>query len=230
MKVRVKFKKTGMMKFIGHLDVMRYFQKANRRAGIDIGYSGGFSPHQLLSFASPLGLGLTSEGEYLDMELNSFEGSEAMRARLNGCMTEGMEIVSCRLLPDEAKTAMSIVAAADYLVFPRKGEEWDGWQEDLEGFLDQGSILIVKKTKKSEKETDIRPLVYQWERRDPGTFLKLACGSAENLKPELLLEAFYEKMGREWSPYRFHIHRLELYAAEGESGWISLEEMGKEQP
>ena len=68
MKVRIKFKKTGIMKFIGHLDVMRYFQKVNRRADVDIAYSGGFSPHQIMSFASPLGLGLTSEGEYLDME------------------------------------------------------------------------------------------------------------------------------------------------------------------
>ena len=51
MKIRIKFKKYGPMKFIGHLDVMRYFQKAMRRAGVDICYSGGFSPHQIMSFA-----------------------------------------------------------------------------------------------------------------------------------------------------------------------------------
>lgn len=54
MKVRIKFAKSGIARFIGHLDVMRYFQKAIRRAGIDIAYSAGFSPHPILSFAAPL--------------------------------------------------------------------------------------------------------------------------------------------------------------------------------
>ena len=71
MKVRIKFSKTGCMKFIGHLDVMRYFQKAIRRCGLDVSYSQGYNPHQLISFAAPLGVGLTSDGEYMDMQLES---------------------------------------------------------------------------------------------------------------------------------------------------------------
>ena len=65
MKIRVKFKKWGCMKFIGHLDMMRYFQKAVRRADIDIRYSEGYSAHQIMSFAAPLGVGITSDGEYI---------------------------------------------------------------------------------------------------------------------------------------------------------------------
>ena len=52
LKVRVKFAKQGAMKFIGHLDIMRYFQKAIRRADIDVAYSEGFSPHMIMSFAA----------------------------------------------------------------------------------------------------------------------------------------------------------------------------------
>ena len=62
LKVRVKFSKEGAMKFIGHLDIMRYFQKAIRRANIPIAFSGGFSPHMIMSFAAPLGVGVTSAG------------------------------------------------------------------------------------------------------------------------------------------------------------------------
>lgn len=51
MKLRVKFSKHGVLRFIGHLDVMRYFQKAIRRAGIDVAYSAGFSPHQIMSLS-----------------------------------------------------------------------------------------------------------------------------------------------------------------------------------
>ena len=57
MKIRIKFRKYGTMKFIGHLDVMRYFQKAIRRSEVNIRYSEGFSPHQIMSFAAPLGVG-----------------------------------------------------------------------------------------------------------------------------------------------------------------------------
>ena len=71
MKIRIKFSKTGAVRYIGHLDVMRYFQKLNRRAGIDVKYTTGFSPHQVMSFAAPLGVGLESYGEYVDIEVNS---------------------------------------------------------------------------------------------------------------------------------------------------------------
>ena len=66
LKIRIKYAKTGVLRYIGHLDVMRYFQKALRRAGLDVAYSQGYSPHQLITFAAPLGLGVTSEGEYFD--------------------------------------------------------------------------------------------------------------------------------------------------------------------
>ena len=70
LKIRIKFRKQGSMKFVGHLDMMRYFQKAMRRADVKIRYSEGFSPHQIMSFAAPLGVGITSNGEYLDIEAN----------------------------------------------------------------------------------------------------------------------------------------------------------------
>ena len=82
MKVRLKFSKYGALRFIGHLDVMRYFQKAIRRAGIDIAYSEGFSPHQIMSFAAPLSVGHTSSGEYFDIEVT--EKSNA-KACASGC-------------------------------------------------------------------------------------------------------------------------------------------------
>ena len=78
MKIRIKFSKQGAMKFIGHLDTMRYFQKAMRRADVDIRYSEGFSPHQIMSFAAPLGVGLTGSGEYLDIEVLSTDSSAEM--------------------------------------------------------------------------------------------------------------------------------------------------------
>ena len=83
MKIRIKFAKEGAMKFIGHLDMMRYFQKVMRRANVNIRYSEGFSPHQIMSFAAPLGVGLTSRGEYVDIEALSTDSSQEMLRRIN---------------------------------------------------------------------------------------------------------------------------------------------------
>ena len=232
MKVRVKFSKTGNMKFVGHLDVMRYFQKVNRRAGIDIAYSGGFSPHQIMSFASPLGLGLTSEGEYLDMELNNSGTSAMMMERMNAVMAEGFEVTGFRKLPDTAKTAMSIVAAADYQMTLKEAYQTllpDQWQ--LEQFFSQESICVTKKTKKSEKEMDIRPLIYGWRPAENGFWVRLASGSSDNLKPQLLLEALFRYWKAEFLPYAFAVHRLELYAdigTEEQPEFLPLGEMGEE--
>ena len=80
MKARIKFRKYGSLRFIGHLDVMRFFQKVMRRADIPIAFSGGYSPHMIMSFANPLGIGLTSDGEYFDIELTeAVNSADAVR-------------------------------------------------------------------------------------------------------------------------------------------------------
>lgn len=65
MEIRIKFAKIGNMRFIGHLDIMRFFQKVMRKSALPVKYSEGFSPHQIMSFASPLGMGIEGLGEYL---------------------------------------------------------------------------------------------------------------------------------------------------------------------
>lgn len=118
MKVRFRFTKTGSMKFIGHLDCMRFFQKAIRRAGLDVAYSQGYSPHQLMSFASPLGLGLTSDGEYLDIEFVSLPDmdQEALVEYMNRFMTDEIFVKEMQVMPDTFKNSMSLLCAADYMI------------------------------------------------------------------------------------------------------------------
>lgn len=231
MKVRVKFSKHGIMKFIGHLDIMRYFQKAIRRAGIDIAYSEGFSPHMIMSFAAPLGVGLTSEGEYVDLQVHSCESSKAAIKALNSVMVEGMEVVSFKLLPETVKNAMASVAAADYFVNFREGYAPENWKEKFESFLQKEEMLIVKKTKRSEAEVDLKPMLYKAEIRDEGIFMQTACGSVNNLKPELVMEAFVKDAGIELAPFALEVCRLEVYADLGDETsrkLVPLEELGED--
>lgn len=160
MKVRIKYTKSELLKFIGHLDVMRYFQKAVKRAGLDIAYSQGFSPHQLMSFAAPLALGVTSEGEYFDAEFNSLVSSDEFVRRFNEQMAAGMEVKDVILLPEQVKKAMSIVAASDYMITILDTVPSDIKEQLLSyapHLLEKESIEILKKTKKNEKVEDIKP-------------------------------------------------------------------------
>ena len=151
MKIRIKFSKQGAMKFIGHLDTMRYFQKAMRRADVDIRYSEGFSPHQIMSFAAPLGVGLTGSGEYLDIEVLSTDSSAEMVKRLNDTMVEGVEVLSYRKLPDDAENAMSIVAACDYTIVLRDDYE-NGLSMTAEEFYNGILDFIERKPEYREKD------------------------------------------------------------------------------
>lgn len=173
MNVRVRFAKYGGVKFIGHLDVLRYFQKAVRRAGLKIAYSQGFHPHQIMSFASPLGVGITSEGEYMDMELTADYTPREIVDALNSAMVEGFTVLSARILPDpengrKRETAMSLVTAADYLLTVKENDTFLGTKslEELkdawERFCGQESISVIKKVKKSNSETsiDLKPFLY----------------------------------------------------------------------
>ena len=129
---RIRFAKYGVVKFIGHLDVMRYFQKAVRRSLLPIKYSQGFNPHQLMVFAQPLGVGVTSDGEYMDIETEDTDSKgnpmseELARTMLSSALTEGFEIVSLRQIPwDEGtkhpENAMALIAGADYMVSLKDG-------------------------------------------------------------------------------------------------------------
>ncbi len=232
MKARIKFRKYGALRFIGHLDVMRFFQKVMRRADIPIAFTGGYSPHMVISFASPLGIGLSSDGEYFDIELTEAVASRDAVARMNEACVEGIEVLSFRKIPDEKKmTGMTILAGASYLVTPEEEVLPEDWRERFREFLSQPEIRILKQTKRSEKEVDIRPLIYGWEIREDSLYLQTAAGSAENLKPDLVMHAFLNFLGLKGDPGLFRYHRLEMYADMGEDGarrLVPLEALGKD--
>jgi radical SAM-linked protein len=219
LKIRIRFEKQGQMKFIGHLDMVRYFQKVMRRANVDICYSEGFSPHQKMSFAAPLSVGVISEGEYFDIEVNSSLSSKEMIKNINAQNVEGVKVVSYKELPEGAKNAMSIVAGADYFVYTDLFTE-----EQVNDFYAQDEINILKKTKKSEKIVDIKPMIHEMKFNEDGIFMKVSQGSAANLKPDLVMSALEQFTGAKL-PEFVQYERLDMYCLENDK-LVSLSEIG----
>ena len=247
---------------------MRYFQKVIRRSELPVCYSKGFNPHQILSFAQPLGVGITSDGEYMEVDFEDEALFEAAGVTPSGSRdigngvtvllwekkdapvlekyvfdgmsaetTEGFEVLEVKLLPPpkpnvHTDKAMSLVREADYCVSLKDGysvgiKDEAEFLERFDDFLKQKEIRVVKKSKKNEQETDIRPLIYKAgditgfdpagiahaDEYESGqrVFMKLAAGSAANLRPEPVMEAFCGFIGQEYSPHAFQVHRMQLF-------------------
>ena len=239
MKVRIKFAKYGAMKFIGHLDMMRFFQKAVRRAGIDVKYSEGFSPHQIMSFAAPLGVGIESRGEYMDLEVLSMSAPEDMKDALNRVMVEGVEVLAVNVLPDQTKNAMASVAAASYQIHLKEGNfGLPDLAAGVASFYAQKQIPYIKETKKSVIETDLKPGIYDLQAGEAqvladsmsaaaamtvagpvGNRMTAPCirmlggaSSGGNIKPTVVFEKFCAFAGCDIPLSAIQVTRLETYA------------------
>lgn len=197
-KLRIKFSKSGAIRYIGHLDVMRFFQKCNRRADIDVCFTTGFSPHQIMSFASPLSVGLESNGEYMDIEVNSITSSKDMIQRMNEASVPGIQILSVKKLPEDAGNAMASVAAAEYTVKFRPDRIPAFFQNpaekitsEIHAFLEMETIPYVKESKKGTREINLKDGIFRFSMHDDSSLhMLLDASSAGNIKPVQVLDAF----------------------------------------
>ena len=246
MRVRVKFAKYGPMKFIGHLELMRYLQGAVRRTDIPVKYDEGMHQRMVMSFAMPLGVGPTSSAEYMDIELEEPITTEKAMEQLRGHMCDGLEILDFREVDGGKRMkAMTIVAAADYEVWFREGFEpdWD-WKSALKEFCGRESIPWVKETKKGTREVDMKEWIYEMKihERDASAddydkfgisqasasvYLRLCCSVGDNLKPEQLFGEMFRSYGHELPRFALQVHRLDLLTRdEAGDGFVSLGDLG----
>ena len=227
MKYRLKFKKEDEIKFIGHLDLMRVFQKAIRRAQIPIAYSEGFNPHHLVTFPLPLTLGATSEGEYMELQLTKEMNIEILCEQLNQQLPLGLIILDGLPLLDTSTKGMTIVQGAQYeLRYPILLAQSLNWQSKIHEFLNQTQIMIKKQTKTKTQMVNIREGIYCMDGWNAGQRLVLdlflAAGSRQNIRPEWVMESFLQFCGLPFSASQLQIHRKDLFALKNKE-WVSLQ-------
>jgi len=230
-KIRVKFSKYGPLRFIGHLDVMRFFQKAIRRAGIDVVYTNGFSPHQVMSFAAPLGVGLCGLGEYMDVEIASHQGMEDLKNRLQKECPYGIDILNVCLLPEKAGNAMASVAAATYAVaFKDPEKSFSPYEAYVQKLLSQDEILVTKETKRSTAQVNIRPGIYECSIQDGALVFLVDASSAGNIRPEFVTDAFLALAGISVEKIELQTVRMETWmnaGTETERRLVPLDAIGE---
>ncbi len=166
MKVIVKYKKVGRLKFISHLDTIRLLQRAIRRAEIKILYSQGYNPHPKFSFAMPLSLGLETYGDYIEIELEDSENPNTIKERLNKVLPEYFQVVDAK----ESENSKTLAARLKYVLYKIELELENTDLEELnkinDKFFKEEQIverIKIKKRRKKVKRFDGRRFIEKIE-------------------------------------------------------------------
>lgn len=144
-----KYSKTGNLKYISHLDVLRFIQRAVKRTGVNAKYSEGFNPHMKTSFGFPLSLGTESIGEYFEIELNQEIEPNEFAKKLNAVMPKEMQIIKSAIAASE-QSIMSRCAYAQYIItIESENLNMDKLNQLLNEILEGVTITREKKNKKN---------------------------------------------------------------------------------
>ena len=216
MRYLIKYTKESNIKFISHLDLMRTIQKVVRRAELPVKYSQGFNPHMALSIAQPLGVGVYSSGEYMDLIL--------VIDRLNEKSASGIKFMTATQIPptepNEKKMpqAMAMIDACRYTI-KINYTSVEGLEEEVKALVEKNEWITLKKSKKAEKEVNIKEFIYEFKFwvKDEALVINtvVKSGSREHLSADLLAKYIKEHTSNVDEDAFVDIKREEMYFEKG---------------
>lgn len=207
MRIRITFAKTGDMRYTGHLDLHRTWERTLRRAQLPLAYSQGFNPHPKINLASALPLGFTGEAEVVDVWLEQDLPLEAVEADLKRAAPPGIDIRLIERVDDRAPTLQTVLESSEYEVTLLEAVE--DLDRRVEGLLARDSLPRVRR----DKPYDLRPLVLTLEPIPPDEegharlLLRLTAQEGATGRPEEVLD----ELGVD--PLTARVHRRQLIFA-----------------
>lgn len=185
--IRVKYEKKDEVKYVGHLDTMRTFMRCIKRTNIPVSYSKGFNPRIQISFALPLGVGVTSNSEFFDLNLEDRMNIDLFIGELNSVLPDGFRVVEASYPEDTKNSLMSLVKEAIYEI--KINDEID--MKEIRELFNKNEILIEKTSKDKRKfeEIDIKKNIIDFEFKDNVCVFHVYAGSKGNLNPNSVIEA-----------------------------------------
>lgn len=197
MDVRMSFEKTGMAKFISHLDTVRCITRAMKRANVPIWFTEGFNPHAFLTFAMPLSLGFESLCETVDFRLMEEVDLEELVTRLNNALPVDITVKEIYVY----ETSPNDIRWAEYKIIFNNPD--NALLETAEKKLLSNEIIVEKKAKqgrkKVNKEVNIKEHIKSFELTEENGKLilntVLSSGTSININPMLLIGALVKDTG-----------------------------------
>lgn len=212
------FSKTGVICYTSHLDLMRFFNRAFKKAGIKLEYSKGFNPHPRMGFAQPLSLGYEGLNELIEFETVEDNDPDEIAGILSDIMPDGLTIKNCSRWDGKKKTLAARTEAAKYHIRIPVGSDFCIDDSDItESYMRQDKITALKKKKKHSElqEIDIKPMIRQLQMVNKDNAVEITAvldsGSISNLSPELLIDTVKDHFGIDTDRCDIDVRRERIY-------------------
>jgi len=210
---RITFSKDGPLRFIGHLDLAKTWERVLRRAGAPLVYSQGFNPQPKMQIAAALPLGVSSEGELLDIWVKEPISPDGLVGQLNAVSPAGLVTLRAEVVPLRTPALQTQTVAADYRIVTDEVDE-----EELRRRVDDLLAQERLDRERRGKSYNLRPLIFQLEVMAANELrARLALGEQGTARPDELLSA----LGLSLNRARCHRLRLHLRAQPGASEFES---------
>ena len=200
---RILFEKTGNAIYISHLDLMRLFQRAFKRAGLNLKHTQGFSPRAMVSIALPLSVGVESRCEVLDYELvDQALSFEEIRDRLNATMPAGIRVLEAYDSPRKPKdlTHLDIAIRLEY-----DNGVPQGAAEAIRALFAREEVIVTKRGKNGPVDQNIVPMIFNLEVNElSNQELELTarvCAQNPSLNPQLMVNAIENELPDFWPDF-----------------------------
>ncbi|MFZ5650730.1 MAG: TIGR03936 family radical SAM-associated protein [Bacillota bacterium] len=200
---RIRYSKEGPARFISHLDMLRTFERALRRAGLPVSLTQGFNPHPRMSFGFPLPVGMSGLNEYMDIDLDSAMPVEEIAGSLEKAMPPGFGVTGVCPVSEKAPSLMAEAERSLYSVRVDRDEVPGGMaavKNCVEDMMNSDEINVVRRKKDGRKAVfDIRPGLIRISAGEEGGSvvleMELMTGSSLNVRPEEVIGAMRERCG-----------------------------------
>ncbi len=217
---KIMFSVLGSARFLSHLDLLRLFERACRRAGLPMAYSQGFNPHPKISIASPLAVSIAGEREFLEIELTEELNLEDIIKNLNKNLVGGIKVLAVQKIADREKPLMSQISRATYLLQCDTTDDVEQADVDkvINKLLQRSEITIERNVKGRVKTVNIRPGILALngtvKKRGIEIEAELRAGSQGSVRLDELLQEL-KKAGLAIDCASCRIYRTGLYGEEG---------------
>jgi radical SAM-linked protein len=232
-KLRLKITKGNPIRYVSHLDYAGTIERAVRRAQLPAAYSEGFNPHMKLAFASALAVGVTSEAEYLDLELTEAADITLLEAQLKSQLPAGIELKAAKYVEQHSKALMAVVNLAVYEinVLLTTDAVWENVKTIIDNFNSEIEVIYVKQSPKGRREIDIKeylsePIVVKplaENQRKLIIDLSIKITPSGSVKPVEVLAVLTDNFGLPVDKDAALINRIGLFVTDGKAECSPIE-------
>ncbi|NLL17914.1 MAG: DUF2344 domain-containing protein [Clostridia bacterium] len=217
MEVRLEYSVGKEVRYLSHLDFLRLFIRALRRAGLPVAYSRGFNPHPKLAFGPPLAVGITSTCEYVDIELAEPVPVAGIIERLGQALPKGVTIKQGKEIKGKTAPLMAVIERARFQVkVPLlEGRDQMDLEQAIENLMNRSGIVVMRNTKEGPRPKDIRQGIFRLAGKEENSSavlqMELQVGSQGSVRPDEVVRGLIELEGIPLQQEEMEIQRTGLF-------------------